>query len=153
MATRHYLIGEGDDRVGEWYHNFSEPMEKISRIIKKAKEHDVVIKWKNIIPKNDDWRRLKRSALRRCPSADMIVKALDGVESSGKSWGGDSPGCSGCWVRLTVESGKLRKVRTLVCDVAQRLEEEWGKTNAAAEERRIAENTPKPVKSQLELWD
>ena len=54
---------------------------------------------------------------------------------SGKAWGGDSPGRSGVWIRITVESTQRRRVLALVRELADRLEEEWAKTKPGAEER------------------
>ena len=134
MATRCFLIGEGDDRVEYWKRDFDEPMERITQVIQKAREHKVVIKWKNIIPKNDDWRRLKRSRLRNRATAEMLLSSLKGVYKTGKAWGGDSPGRSGVWICITVESTQRRRVLALVRDLAMRLEEEWAKTKPGAEE-------------------
>ena len=97
-ATTDILIGEGDDWPEDYSDGFDAPLKVISEILLDTDAWDLPISWPRFCPAGrmpgNCWTALNQ--LYSSSGAYKLFDAVEGCSVDHESWGGDSPGRSGC---------------------------------------------------------
>ncbi len=124
---RTYLIAEGDDWPTEYHRGFDVPARAIEDILLDSESWDLPIKWNLVVKGNPNLKRLLKTLneIQTLTEFQQVFYQIDGCHVDNHHWGGDMPGCSGVWVKIYAESGKLAMARQIVCELADALAKYW----------------------------
>ena len=128
------LIAEGDDWPEDYYDGFDAPMKVISEILLDSEAWDLPISWPEVLSGWRDARKLLDclESIKSSCSAYNLFDAIDGCSVDSESWGGDSPGRSGCWISVFVRPEKLDQALETVVRLSDALRSYWISSGKAA---------------------
>ena len=132
--TNGILIAEGDDWPEDYYDGFDAPMKVISEILLDSEAWDLPISWPEVLSGWRDARKLLDclESIKSSCSAYNLFDAIDGCSVDSESWGGDSPGRSGCWISVFVRPEKLDQALETVVRLSDALRSYWISSGKAA---------------------
>jgi hypothetical protein len=133
-ATTNILIGEGDDWPEDYSEGFDAPMKVIREILLDSEAWDLPIAWPEVL---SGWqgsgKLLECLESIQCSSeAYSLFNAVDGCTVDHESWGGDSPGRSGCWVSIYVPPDKHQQAKDTIVRLSEALSSYWISSENAA---------------------
>jgi hypothetical protein len=133
-ATTDILIGEGDDWPEDYGHGFDAPMKVISEILLDSEAWDLPISWPEVLSGWRDDRKLLEclESIHGSSDAYNLFNAVDGCSVDHESWGGDSPGRSGCWISVCVRPEKHEQALETVVRLSDALRSYWISSGKAA---------------------
>ena len=132
--TTDILIGEGDDWPEDYSDGFDAPMKVISEILLDSEAWDLPISWPEVLSRLEGAGKLL-DCLESIDSSVSAYKPFDAVEGCSvdhESWGGDSPGRSGCWISVFVRPEKHEQARETVLKLSDALRSYWIASGKAA---------------------
>ena len=133
-ATTDILIGEGDDWPEDYSDGFDAPMKVISEILLDSEAWDLPISWPEVLSGWRDDRKLLEclESIHGSSDAYNLFNAVDGCSVDNESWGGDSPGRSGCWISVFVRPEKHEQALETVVRLSDALRSYWISSGKAA---------------------
>jgi hypothetical protein len=120
-------IGEGDDVVNQWYKGFEDIMPEIVDHISFAVCDRFKIEWSVVMKGLAGFEAFLK---KKEPSFDTstawrLLEELPSVSVTWKQWGGDSPGRSGCFIKMKVPKQELASVRQTMSKLLEALQAYW----------------------------
>jgi hypothetical protein len=133
-ATTDVLIGEGDDWPEDYSDGCDAPMKIIREILLDSEAWDLSIAWPEVLSGWKDSGKLLKclESIEGSSDAYRLFNEVDGCSVDHESWGGDSPGRSGCWVSVHVRPDKRERALETVVRLSDALKSYWISSGKAA---------------------
>ena len=124
----------GDDWPEDYSDGFDAPMKVISEILLDSEAWDLPNSWPEVLFGWRDAGKLLNclEAIQGSSDAYSLFNAVEGCSVDHESWGGDSPGRSGCWISVFVRPEKHEQALETVVRLSDALRSYWISSGKAA---------------------
>jgi hypothetical protein len=120
LPQPYIVVGNGDDRVENWYKGF-DIIDEIADCIESAWDKKIELDWPLIFGQIEGLQDLVGFKPEGQRDLLEILEMLGDVYVSWQGWDAGAPGLSGCWCEVGIRQGDVEKVWTMLNELLKHL--------------------------------